>query len=782
MDKPEFRISVRNMIEFLLRSGDIQMGIASSQLLHQGTEIHRKIQAEAEDEYQPEVRLSHEIEFKGFAIVVEGIADGIIPDNEKPLIDEIKSTSMPLELIDEEFSALHWAQAQCYGWMYLYQTGASSAIIRLTYCQSKTNEIKQLTRELTYQELKCYFTNLVDQYAWWMEMELSHKLSRDNSILNLKFPFPQYRRGQRQIAADTYRAVRDEKLLFVHAPTGTGKTISVLFPAVKAMGEGMGEKIFYLTAKTVTRQAAEQTVNIMMEKGLVFRSITLSARERSCFMDTPACNPEQCSYALGHYDRINSALMDILQFKGILTRDIVLEYAHKHQVCPFEFSLDIALWADCIICDYNHVFDPRAFLRRFFDTKGDYILLVDEAHNLAERAREMYSAEISKNSFMKYRGFWRESAQGIYQKFQEINKWFIAVRKTFDKTYQARVIDFPDDLVSLIKGFTSELDNFLTINRSSLPENMMDLYFQCRAFVAAAGLYDERYTAFLSRKRDDVSIKLLCIDPSCLIRKVCNKNRSAVFFSGTLQPMNYYRDVLSGESEDQTLCLPSPFKQENLCLMISGEISTRYRDRKNSYEGIAKYIKTAIAQKTGNYLVYFPSFEYLNNVLEVYKATWPQDYIIVQHSRMDDDERQSFLNKFEEIPNKTMVAFAVMGGIFSEGIDLTGERLSGAIVVGVGLPQISMERDLILEYYKKLNGKGFEYAYMLPGLNRVMQAAGRVIRTADDKGFVLLLDDRFLHRRYLEQFPEEWQHYVRLTSSDQVSCILSRFWVNQNQN
>lgn len=777
LEKPRIRISVRNLIEFLLRSGDISPAVtAGTRQLQEGTQIHRRIQAEAGHGYLPEVRLSYEMDFDEFSILVEGIADGVIHDGHQPTLDEIKSTSMPLEFIDEAFSLLHWAQAKCYGWMYVNQTGAASAIIRLTYCHSKTNEIKQLTVEQSCQELKDYFFSLVQQYAQWVRVDVDHKIRRNQSIHSLGFPFPRYRKGQRQLAAHAYRALRDQKLLFVQAPTGTGKTISVLFPAVKAMGEGLGEKIFYLTAKTVTRKAAEQTIQIMVEKGLFFRSVTLTAKEKICFLDTPVCDPENCPYARGHYDRINAAIMDILHLDGVLTRELVLKYAKMHQVCPFEYSLDIAVWADCIICDYNHAFDPRAYLRRFFDTGGDYVLLVDEAHNLADRARDMYSAELSKQSFMTYRAWWKQSAPEVYKRFASVNRWFIAARKTFESKYDTRAVDFPADLVSCVREFTKELEILLTENRSSLPDKMTDLYFQCRAFLAAADLFDERYTAYVSRRANEVNIKLLCANPSYLLRKAYGKNRAAVFFSGTLQPMDFYVDILGGDQEDRILCLPSPFQPENFCLMISGEISTRYRDRKDSFDGIAHYIKAAVSQKTGNYMVYFPSFEYLNHVLDAYQRIWPEDYSIVQQSRMDDDEREEFLNAFDEMPARTMIAFAVMGGLFSEGIDLAGDRLSGAVVVGVGLPQLSAERDLISDYYRKTNGRGFEYAYMLPGLNRVMQAAGRVIRTEEDRGFVLLLDDRFLHRRYLDLYPAEWQHFIKVSSSRQVSQVLAEFW------
>jgi Rad3-related DNA helicase len=780
MNKPVIQVSVRNMIEFLLRSGDIAAGIASPQLLLQGTLAHRRVQAAAEEGYVSEVRLSCQLEFDKFILLVEGIADGIIPSPEQPVVDEIKSTSVPLDLIREDYNPLHWAQAKCYGWMYLSQEGGSSAVIRLTYSHRETKEIRQFTKVCSYDELKAYFSSLAEQYAGWIGLDLDHREKRNSSIHSLDFPFPQYRKGQRRMAESTYQAVRNGRLLFIHAPTGIGKTVSVLYPALKALGEGLAQKIFYLTAKAVTRQVAEETLRIMQEKGLVIRSVTLTAKEKLCLQDMPHCDGENCPFARGHYDRVNAALKDILLSESIITRELVLKYAERHRVCPHEFSLDICEWADVVICDYNHAFDPRAYLRRFFDAGGDYVLLVDEAHNLAERARDMYSADLSKQSFMPYRKFWKQSEPLLYKKFQAVNKWFTAMRKSLDDGSNFRVIEFPEDLISSVKDFTYELEAFISLNRSSLPDKTTDLYYECKAFLAAAGFFDERYAAYVYRRGSDVTVRLLCADPSFLLRKAYDKNRSAVFFSGTLQPMAFYKEILGGSPDDEALCLPSPFRQENFCLMISGRISTRYRDREYSFRGIAEYIKAAVSQRPGNYLVYFPSFEYLNNVLDFYRKTWPEDYIIVQRIRMDDDDRKKFLEAFDDAPGKTMIAFAVMGGIFAEGIDLAGDRLSGAVVVGVGLPQLSVERDLIAEYYKKVNGRGFEYAYMLPGLNRVMQAAGRVIRTENDRGFVLLLDDRFLQKRYLQQFPAEWQHYANVASPEQAAEVLAEFWA-QNE-
>jgi Rad3-related DNA helicase len=778
MDKPKVKISVRNLVEFLLRSGNIDQAVSGgNQLLQQGTQIHRRLQKQAGDKYQAEVRLSCDTEFDEFILTVDGIADGIIKTEQGTTIDEIKSITAPLDLVEEDYSPLHWAQAKCYGWMYMLQADIKTITIQLTYYQVDTDEIKRFNKTFSYESLQDFFTELVRQYSAWARMSLHHKTERDASIRELSFPFAQYRKGQRELAAGVYLTIRDKKLLFAQAPTGTGKTISTLFPAVKALGEGMGEKIFYLTAKTITRQVAEQAFRIMGDHGLVFKSITLTAKEKICLCDTSSCNPDECAYACGHFDRVNDAVMDILVNEKIITRDILAEYAQKHRVCPFEYGLDVSLWVDCIICDYNYVFDPRAYLRRFFEFGGDYTLLIDEAHNLVERARDMYSAELSKQAFLNSKKALKEAAPKAHKELIRINKLFIEMRKEFEKKYDTKTIDLPVELHACVEKFTEAFDQFLARHRQGrIDENLLDLFFSCRAFLAVYNLYDERYITYVTREDGEIRLKLFCIDPSWLLRKACSKGRSAVFFSGTLQPLPFYKDMLGGEESDRTMCLSSPFPLENLCLMASGSVSTRYKDREGSYEGIARYIKLASEQKTGNYLVFFPSFEYMRNVYELYRSFWPEDYTIIQESRMDDGERESFLQSFEQYPSQSMVAFAVMGGIFSEGIDLAGDRLSGAVVIGVGLPQLSAERDLIARYYAESKGQGFEYAYMYPGMNRVLQAAGRVIRTMEDRGFVLLLDDRFLHRRYLNLFPAEWQYYRKVYSPDAVSGILKNFW------
>ena len=778
VDKPVIRISVRNMVEFLLRSGDIKpSGYSGIQGLQQGAKIHRQLQKEMEEGYQSEVRLSFEISYDDFTLLVEGIADGIITALDEVVIDEIKSTFTPAEMVDQEHNPLHWAQAKCYAWMYMARIGVQEITVRLTYYNVDTGKIKRLRQTFSYQELHSFFFDLASQYAEWIRFSLRHVQRRDRSIKDLPFPFAEYRRGQKNLAAAVYRSIRDKKFLFVQASTGTGKTVSTLFPAVKAMGEGMGDRIFYLTAKAVARQVVEQTIQIMRDAGLIFKSITLTAKEKICFCESMICEPAECSYACGHFDRVNHAVMDVLVNEDVITRDVVERYAKKHRVCPFEFELDVSLWVDCIICDYNYLFDPSSYLRRFFDNDGDYVFLVDEAHNLVERARDMYSAELSKKAFMTQKHLLKQLIPRAYREYVKINKLFIQMRKKFEQKYGMITIDFPSELCRHVERFVQAVDDYLVDNRQiRIDEGLLELFFSCRAFTAVANLYDERYVTYVTRENDEVKLKLFCLDPSQLLRNACKKGRTAVFFSGTLQPLPFYRDMLGGEEEDRMICVPSPFSPDNLCVVVAGNISTKYKDRRDSSQLLVRYIRKTVELKTGNYLIFFPSFEYMRNVYELYRTLWPEDLIIVQDPNMSDADRTEFLSNFCENPCRSLIAFAVMGGIFSEGIDLAGERLTGAVVVGVGLPQLSPERDLILEYFNRTKGLGFEYAYMFPGMNRVLQAAGRVIRTQEDRGFVLLLDERFLHRRYLSLFPNEWSHFRRVGSPEEASEVIADFW------
>jgi len=650
--------------------------------------------------------------------------------------------------------------------------------VQLTYYQIDTDERKSFRKTFSITELKEFFYDLVEKYAIWARMSISWRLERDESIRELRFPFASYRKGQRELAVAAYKTMEEGKKLFAQAPTGIGKTISTLFPAVKAVGEGHISKIFYLTAKTVTRQVAEEAFMRMRSRGLKFKTITLTAKDKICFCKSAGCNPEQCEYAKGHFSRVNDAVFDILNNEDDFTREKIETYAKKHRVCPFEYALDLSLWADCIICDYNYVFDPKVYLRRFFlNNKGDYAFLIDEAHNLVDRAREMFSAELYKSSFLELKRIMKSKQSKIAKLLSEINKYMISLRKECGEQGFLVKQEELKDLYKLLKELLKESEDWLSRNHGSEGfEQMLELYFDAMAFIRISEFFDERYVTFIEAEKSEVRVKLFCLDPSYLLSEATRRGKAAVFFSATLTPLNYFREILGGSDGDYTMILPSPFSRDNLCLLTADRISTRYRNRESSYDSIVEIIGTTVEQKPGNYMVYFPSYKYMNEVYSRFTEQFPDVATIVQESAMQEEERENFLEMFRPDATETLVGFSVLGGIFSEGIDLRGDRLIGAIIVGVGLPQISAEQDIIMNYFREKNSMGYEYAYMFPGMNKVLQAAGRVIRSENDRGIVILVDERYSQRNYRNLFPEHWSHYKKIKDMAGLRNELKRFW------
>ncbi|WP_279230374.1 ATP-dependent DNA helicase [Thermohalobacter berrensis] len=769
---------MRNLVEFVMRSGDLDTRFMGKSRALEGTKAHQKLQKSSDENYTPEVTVKHQFEYEGFKFTIEGRVDGVIEDVEDIIIDEIKTTTKELKLIDENYNPIHWAQGKCYGYIYATQNNLDKISIQLTYFQLDTEEIKRIKKDYSIEELRQFFYQLLDKYLYWAKFVKGWVNKRNNSILSLEFPFKNYRKGQRKLAVAVYKTIVDEKNLFAQAPTGIGKTISTVFPSVKAMGEGYTSKIFYLTAKTITRQVAEETFCILNDNGLKFKTITLTAKDKICFKEESNCNPEKCEYAKGHFDRVNDAILDILKNENLITREIVERYAKKHRVCPFEFSLDIAIWTDGVICDYNYAFDPRVYLRRFFDEgDGDYIFLVDEAHNLVDRGREMFSAELYKKTFLDVRRKIKDKNKYIAKILSKLNSYMLKLKKKCDNKDYYILDDEPEGIYGYLRQLITESEDWLAKNQDvDGYEELLQLYFDAHAFLRIAEFYDERYVAYVEKVNKDFKLKLFCHDPSYLLGEAVKRGNSAIFFSATLTPIKYFRDVLGGKEDDHIMRLPSPFDRKNLCLMIASNISTRYKDRENSYLNIAEYINEVVKGKSGNYMVFFPSYKYMTSVIEIFKERYPNFSLIEQAPSMTEEEREEFLRQFKPDYKETLVGFAVLGGIFSEGIDLKGERLSGAIIVGVGLPQLCLERDIIRDYFNDVNGKGFQYSYMYPGMNKVLQGAGRVIRSEKDKGVVLLIDDRFCYSSYERLFPREWFPYIGIKNKKDIPYYLNKFW------
>jgi len=793
------RISVRNLVEFILRSGNIDSGFTGRNRLEEGARVHRKLQ-KAEG-YQAEVHLSITETHDGIDFTVEGRADGVIITESGVTLDEIKSTLTPLELIDEDFSQSHWAQAMCYGHMYCVKNELDKIDVRLTYYEMETGGIKRFVRPLEASELEAFFAELLAKYAIWAHFESQWKETAKASMLALQFPFGSYRDGQRKLAAAVYRTITAKGRLFAMAPTGIGKTISTLFPAIKAMGEGSGEKIFYLTARTITRLAASSALNLMRKPGLRVKSVTITAKDKICPLEERICKPSHCECADGHFDRINDAIMDTLKNCDDMSASEIAEYAQRHKVCPFELSLDLALWSDIIICDYNYAFDPQVSLKRFFsDSGGDYVFLIDEAHNMVGRAREMYSASISKRGLLAAKKALeimpahhsegqggaalhspdpsakkrKKNTHPCIKTLTKINKLFIEKRKECEDVRVKAEKEPPLELNALLEIFAFEFSKWLSGNPDPDGE-LLQVYFDVLSYLNIADLYDGRYTMlYEAGAQGELTVKQFCADPSHHLGERFDSGRAAILFSATLTPAKYFIDVLGGGENSKYISLPSPFPREKMLLLIADNISTKYKDREESYEQIVGLIYQTALGKTGNYIAYFPSYKYLFEVYSVFQEKYPEIHTVTQTVAMAENERDGFLALFEE-NSETMVAFCVLGGIFAEGIDLIGDRLIGTVIVGVGLPMINSELDTVRDYYAEaLNG--YDFAYRYPGMNKVLQAAGRVIRSGTDKGVILLIDSRFATKQYTDLYPNHWKNYQITRNSAELKEALNKFW------
>lgn len=814
----EIRISVRGLVEFILRSGNIdnRKAVSAENAMQEGGRIHRMIQRRMGPEYHAEVALSYRYPAGEYDILIEGRADGVIVEtpgdvsavpeltdnrsaaeqakNVTVTVDEIKGTFHDLKKMKEPVP-VHLAQAKCYAFILAEKMGLPAVRVRMTYCHMETEEIRYFHYEYTAAELREWLGDVLGRYRKWADYDFAWRRERQVSIRALQFPFD-YREGQKELVSYVYRTIYHKRKLFIEAPTGVGKTISTVFPAVKAVGEGLCGKIFYLTAKTITRTVADQTFALLRGHGLKFKSVVLTAKEKICFMGETECNPEYCPYAKGHYDRINDALYDLLTREDVYNRETIEEYAKKHSVCPFEMCLDMSLFADGIICDYNYLFDPHVYLRRFFaeGVRGEYVFLVDEAHNLVERGRDMYSALLCKEDFLRLKKTVKAYDERIAKNLDKCNREMLALKRECD-TY--RVVEYIDDFVRALTRLGAAIDDYLEDHEDSpVRKDILEFYFEISHFLAMYELVDENYIIYTQLQSDgDFVLKLFCVNPAKNLRECMMRGRSTILFSATLLPIQYYKKLLGADEGDYEVYARSVFRPEKLGLYVGSDVTSKYTRRNDEeYYRIAAYIHEVICKRHGNYMAFFPSHAFLRQVHEIYMRYFNADEAVecvVQEDHMNEQAREAFLNRFtgnedcdlnaliqmdiEMEEEKSLLGFCVMGGIFSEGIDLKNDSLIGAIIVGTGLPQVCSERELLKQYFDGWGENGFDYAYRYPGMNKVLQAAGRVIRTADDFGIVALLDERFLSAAYGRLFPREWRNY-EIVRVDQIGHRVERFW------
>lgn len=803
----EIQISVRGLVEFILRSGNIDNRKASSpeNAMQEGGRIHRMIQRRMGADYHAEVMLRYVYATENYEIHIDGRADGILiqpigelaqtpeltdvsvapayRDLVTVTIDEIKGTYRDLAKI-REAQGVHLAQAKCYAYIYGNQNDLKRIRVRLTYCNIDTEEIKYFHFEYGMEELSEWFIDVMSQYRKWADFQFEWQKMRQESIKQMEFPFP-YREGQKELVTYVYQTIYHKRKLFLEAPTGVGKTISTLFPAVKSMGEGRGQRIFYLTAKTITRTVADEAAQLMRNQGLKLKSVILTAKDKICFMEETECNPVYCPYANGHYDRINEAIYDLLTHSDNFNREQIEAYAKRHQVCPFEMTLDMSLFADLVICDYNYLFDPHVYLKRFF-TEGireDYIFLIDEAHNLVDRGREMYSAVLVKEDFLALKKAVKEYDGRMYRQLEKCNRELLELKRACED-YEYLDIEEASGFVRQVVTLSGIMENYLEDHEDSpVRKEVLDFYFEVSHFLLINDKLDRNYVIYTQMEAEGgFMIRLFCVNPSKNLRECMMRGRSAILFSATLLPIQYYKRLLGAEEGDYEVYAKSVFDSRKKGLFLASDVTSRYTRRSDmEYYKIASYIHKIVSRRDGNYMIFFPSHAFLKNVYELYCSHFHvpgRVECMIQEEYMDEESRESFLKCFdmqETAEDRSLLGFCVLGGIFSEGIDLKRDRLIGVVVVGTGLPQVCVEREILKAFFDAQGDHGFDFAYRFPGMNKVLQAAGRVIRTVEDVGIVALLDERFLSAAYLKLFPREWETYERV-SLEQVENRVERFW------
>ena len=801
--KPQINLSVRALVEFLLRQGDIDDSkgkVDPFEAMQEGSRIHKKIQKAMGPFYHPEVFLKHQREYEDYVLGIEGRADGVVYTEDEDgvvtgaLVDEIKGMYMDVNVLTGPI-LVHEAQAKCYAYMISEEYNLSEIEVQLTYCNLDTEEIKRFTKTYSFEDISTWFNAMIDIFNKWSDLQYYGRLERNDSIINLKFPF-EYRKGQKKITTDVYKSILRNKTLFIQAPTGTGKTITTVFPAVMALGQNLADRVFYLTAKTSTALGARDTLKLLADQGYEGKTIMLTAKDKMCMLDERSCTPEDCPYARGHFDRINDAVFELVTKENIIVRETIRNYASEYVVCPFELALDASTWCDQIICDYNYVFDPNVYLKRFFaeGRNGEHIFLIDEAHNMVDRAREMYSQTIVKEEVLSIKKYAKTVDKKLVNALERVNKLLLEIKRQCTGEL-VQIFDI-DQLLAACDNLQIIFEKLFKkeVKFGVYQQEVVDFYFKLRNFTSIAYELDFNHYKIYGDFDEDKNFRLTlyCIDPSAQLQQRINFARSSVYFSATLLPINYYKDLLCNDDEVYAIYAESIFDIKNRMILLGTDVTSKYTRRDSGeYEKYADYISKIVEAKQGNYMVFGPSYRFIEEVMKCYTNKYAvlcddnpfteetaTSEVIIQKSNMTEVEREDFLLEFDKIRDKSLVAFCTMGGIFSEGIDLVGGKLIGVIVMGAGLPQIGSERKMMQDFFDEQDKNGFEYAYLYPGMNKVIQAAGRLIRTSEDVGVIALLDERFRFSSYKKNFPREWADAKECNLSN-VSLYLTNFWAEK---
>ncbi len=771
-------LNVHELVDFLLREGDIDDRVYSLETMLKGSLLHRTHQKKQKENYISEYPLKGVFAVDDYIFHIDGRADGLIK-GEIPVIEEIKSTVMPLEQFHETQSAWHLGQAICYAALYLQENEATEKVlISLLYLAQESNEKKEYHYLYSKSEIQEKFLDYLRSYIAFLDKKSNIDKIFKKSAKELKFPFDKYRSGQKELMARVYQAIKKEETLFIEAPTGIGKTISTIYPTLKEIAEREKTgKLFFFTSRTSGQKAVEETINILFKNHLKSRVSILQSKERICLKKDARCNPDECPFATSYYSKLREVRLNLLEESEIiLNGDEIKKIAMDKKMCPFELQLDLSEDSNIIVADCNYLFDPIVKLERYFSDyaiSGDYFALIDEAHNLLERVRDNYSSTISLQMIKAA----KKSVKNI--KWTAYKRSLNRLIKIFEKN-----VDDVLELSSLPVDCQKEFENLERLhhekkedaegNQIKLPVEVRDFSRELHRFLFLYENESGERTIFFKKDANDIFIKMYCLNPAPFVLNSLSFLKSSILFSGTLSPISYFENSLLGSDNYPSLSLTSPFPMENLRLLIAPNISTRYKDRATTYEDVALFLKSFSSGKVGNYLIFFPSYAYLHAIKPF--LSFENAEIIEEKSKASDDEKNAFLNFFQDKPKITHIGLAVLGGSFSESIDLVNERLIGVAIIGIGLPSPSYERELLKNNYEARGLSGYAFAYQNPGLNKVLQALGRLIRSEDDRGVALLIDDRYLYRSTRDVFAKRYPAYEIVYEPLEVEMEVSSFF------
>ena len=775
----QIELSVHELVDFVLRKGDIDSRSFNSMTMQEGTRIHNIYQSKQGSNYLKEYPLKGIFSYEDSLVYLSGRSDGIILE-EVPIIEEIKSTNCDLNSFFKENEEWHLGQAICYGYLYAIEKGLDKVKIRLTYISQVNNDILKKNYCYKTDELLTKIHQYFDVYFQFARIIETRKNRRNQSLSELRFPFSNAREGQMKLIDFTKQAIESADSRFAEASTGIGKTMATIFSTLSYLKEDKLDKVFYLCPKNTNFDNAAKALEILNKEGYLLSYTEIRARSKMCpYKLEKACNPDDCPLTVGYYSKLKDVLKDCLVHENLLNSEIIDKYAVKYDVCPFELSLDFSVYTDFVVCDYNYAFHPISYLRRFFEVPDKtyrIFALVDEAHNLIDRARDMFTVTFNeedyKNLKKELKGYRNPEINKILRKINQDLRLF----KQFEFNDQPIILEQLDSkFIQHITKLRSEINVLETDNPKLKLKKGKDFLIDLYKFIVINDLLNDGFKIILANKYDNLTIKLFCIDPSSFINKSLFHFLGTLFFSATLTPIDYFQKVNLNRDGFKTISLPSPFNPNNFFLIINDNISIKYKDRDKTLEEVVKEINIFVSKKVGNYLIFVPSFEYSRKI-EKYFIN--DSRFVFQTATMTNKDKDEFLANFKENPQESRIGVCVISGSFAESIDLTGDRLIGVVVVGVGLPQVNFDNNLVKDFYIQKEMNGYEFAYMNPGINKVLQALGRVIRTQNDKGSALIIDSRYAQSHYFSVLKERYKNYTKIKDSNGLIKALNSFYKN----